>query len=181
MRIQSDLLRTELIAETKVIINYVNSIKDLPLSELNKRPHNDAWSTLECVEHLNRYAQFYNQELAKQISNSKHKDAGIFKSGLLGNYFAESMLPKENLNKMKTFKEMNPIHSDLNRTTIDSFLKLQYEFIEIMEISKKCDLSKTKNHISISKWIKLRVGDTFRFVLNHNLRHIAQIKRTLEV
>lgn len=179
MRMNSDQLRANLVAETKVIINYVNALKDLSLSDLNKRPNNDAWSTLECIEHLNRYAHFYNPELSKQIATSKHKDSGIFKSGILGNYFAESMLPKEKLNKMKTFKEMNPIHSKLNSSVIDEFLSFQTELLDLIEKSKSCDLSKTKNKISISKFIKLRIGDTFRIVINHNIRHIEQIKRTL--
>lgn len=179
MRMNSDQLRANLIAETKVIINYVNALKDLSLSDLNKRPNNDAWSTLECIEHLNRYAHFYNLELSKQIATSKHKDSGIFKSGILGNYFAESMLPKEKLNKMKTFKEMNPIHSKLNSSVIDEFLSFQTELLDLIEKSKSCDLSKTKSKISISKFIKLRIGDTFRIVINHNIRHIEQIKRTL--
>ena len=39
---------------------------------------------------------------------------------------------------------------------------------------------KTKTAISISKLIKLRLGDTFRVLIYHNERHIKQAERAIK-
>jgi len=56
---------------------------------------------LECLEHLNVYDEFYLPEIEKTINSAKNKSEFIFKSGILGNYFAESMIPKTYINKKK--------------------------------------------------------------------------------
>src|SRR5690606_41809639 len=46
--------------------------------------------------------------------------------------------------------------------------------LQLLEASKRVDLTQVKTSISISKWIKLRLGDTLRVVIYHNRRHIVQ-------
>jgi len=46
-----------------------------------------------------------------------------------------------------------------------------------LDVCAKVDIGKTKTAISISKWIKLKLGDTLRVVIYHNQRHMAQAKR----
>ena len=98
---------------------------ELQDEELSTRIHRENWNILECLEHLNRYGTFYIPEIGNRIQASKHKRSESFKSSWLGNYFAESMLPKEKLDKMQTFKSMNPINADLDRTVIDTFIDQQ--------------------------------------------------------
>ncbi len=52
--------------------------------------------------------------------------------------------------------------------------------LDVLDMSKKVNLTKTKTGISISKWLKLRLGDTFRVVIYHNQRHILQAKKVLK-
>ena len=75
---------------------------------------------------------------------------------------------------MKTLKENNPLGSHLDKNVIDRFINQQKECLELLEKSKRINLSKTKTAISISKLIKLRLGDTFRFITAHNERHVLQ-------
>lgn len=89
------------------------------------------------------------------------------------------MLPKEKLNKMKTLKISNPIHNLLDKSVIDEFIKQQNKMLELLEKVKTVDWEKTKTSFSISKFIKLKLGDTFRFVIYHNLRHVNQAENTL--
>jgi hypothetical protein len=123
---------------------------------------------------LNLYGDFYIAALTDSISKSKTAPQKEFNSGLLGNYFANSMKPKAKLNKMATFKDKNPLGSKLDHTTIDRFIDQQTTMLQLLNQSRKVDLSKTKVPISITKYIKLKLGDTFRFVIYHNDRHIAQ-------
>lgn len=180
MKISSKDLIEDLIHRTKEVINAAIELDNLQLDALNWKASPEKWSILECLEHLNRYGDFYLPEIENRIkqANSIQEDA-LFKSGWLGNYFAKSMLPKEQLNKMKTFKVMNPIGSQLDKSTIEKFITQQKQMLQLLGKARTIDLSKTKTSISISKWINLRLGDTFRVVIYHNQRHIVQAKKVL--
>lgn len=180
MKLDSQKLIAELTAETNAIIAFAESLKQLSPEQLNKRQSSESWSALECLQHLNLYGIFYLPEIKKQLNPRKGETSNqYYKTGLLGNYFANSMKPKANLNKMKTFQEMNPIHSQLNNTVIDAFLSQQKEMVSLLEHAKLVHLGKRRTSISISKLIKLKLGDTFRFVIYHNMRHVEQAKRVL--
>jgi len=178
MKIKTEELIDDLIQRTKVILNEAEQLKLLSIDLLNQKPTPESWSILECLEHLNRYGDFYIPEIKLRLQAApKTDDALVFKSGLLGNYFAVSMLPKEQLNKMNTFKSMNPAGSELDEQVIEEFISQQKQLLDLLDKSRKVDLRKTKTAISISKWIKLRLGDTFRVLVYHNQRHMVQVEK----
>ena len=179
MKISTTQLLEELKDRTGNHLQYAQTLLLKPENELNFRSSTDSWSALECLEHLNRYGDFYIPEISHRISSSATSPQATFKPGILGNYFAKSMLPKEKLNKMKTLKAMNPIHSQLSKDVLNEFVKQQQLLLELLEKAQHIDLEKTKTAISISKLITLKLGDTFRFVIYHNARHIAQVERIL--
>lgn len=176
---QSEKLISELIVITRQNLKFAELLKQKSDSALNWRKTPESWNVLECLEHLNLYGDFYIPEIECAIKNSKTISELEFKSGFLGNYFAMSMLPKEKLNKIKTFKSKNPLNSKLDKVAINRFVDQQLKFIELLDQSRTVDLNKVKVKISISKWIKLKLGDIFRFVINHNSRHIQQIEGIL--
>lgn len=178
MVLQADLLQ-DLKQRTQKVLTAAETMQDLSLEELNHQPAPAAWSALECLEHLNRYGAFYLPELANRIKGGKPGKNGTFKTGWLGNYFAKSMLPKEKLNKMKTFKSMNPAGSELDKSTLDTFIDQQYEMLKLLSKADAVSLTRTKTSISISKWIKLRLGDSFRVVIYHNQRHMVQAQQAI--
>jgi hypothetical protein len=182
MKIQTEVLLTDLANRTKQLIEEAKQFREKPEEELNYKINQESWSVLECLEHLNLYGRFYLPEIKKSISAfplQRGKQETVFKSGWLGNYFANSMLPKEKLNKMKTFKNMDPslLSSKLDKKVIDEFIDQQTEILRLLEESRKVSLNKTRTAISISKLIKLKLGDTFRFVIYHNQRHMVQALR----
>jgi hypothetical protein len=73
--------------------------------------------------------------------------------------------------------EKTPVASELSVTTIDRFLKQQDHLLRLLEIARKVNLTKTKAAISISKLIRLRLGDTLRFYVYHIERHVAQAEK----
>ena len=175
MKILSLDLIADLIQRTKDNLNQVIAFQELKLVALNKKVNPKSWSALECIEHLNRYGDFYLPEIEQRMRKAKKSNPKTsFKSGLLGNYFAKAMLPKEKLNKMKTFKSMNPLDSHLDKTVLTKFIDQQRKMLELLQFAKEIDLTKTKTSISISKLIKLRLGDSFRVVIYHNQRHLLQ-------
>jgi hypothetical protein len=180
MKIKQKDLLDDLIELTKQVLNSAEKYKQLTLEELNYKDNSESWSILECIEHLNLYGDFYLPEIENKIVESRTKPTTDFKSGLLGNYFAKSMLPKQKLNKMKTFKDKNPIGSDLNASTLERFIIQQKQMLDLLNKAREVNLNKVKTGITIASWIKLKLGDTFRVVIYHNQRHIAQANRILK-
>lgn len=179
---RSELLK-DLKARTNQVIEDLNGLSALLLEELNHRDTPQSWSILECIEHLNRYGDFYLPEIDHRLKVAQPSKYEEFKSSWLGNYFAVSMLPRENgkLNKMKTFKSMNPIHKPLSTEVLRKFKEQQRTMLQLLDIAYQVDLGKTKTSISLSKWIKLRLGDTLRVVIYHNQRHMLQAQNVLKV
>ncbi|WP_338791202.1 DinB family protein [Bernardetia sp. Wsw4-3y2] len=203
MKIQTSKLNQSLIEEIKTILQKTVQLQQLSNDELNFRPNTESWTVLECIEHLNRYSIFYLEEIEKRIDEKIDKNKltsnqdYIFKSGFLGNYSANSMLPvqkgivsiSENKsptanhslrigNKMKTFKDKNPIHSGVDRRVLDTFIDDQNEFMRLLEKAQQVDWNKTKVSLTLPL-LKFNLGDTFRFVINHEIRHFIQIKNIL--
>ncbi|MFP9112653.1 DinB family protein [Flavobacterium sp. RHBU_3] len=176
---QSALLLKELIAQTKKAILTAQAFQTADLNTLVQRPAPGAWNALECLEHLNLYGDFYLPEIDKRIKKAAQQTEPVFKPGLLGDYFAKSMLPKGKLKKMKTFKDKNPISTNLDTAVIERFILQQQELIRLMELAQKVSLNRVKIKTSISSLIQLKLGDVFRFIINHNIRHLQQAEQAL--
>lgn len=174
---QSEKLIQTLLEQTRQIINQAEKLKSYDLNTLTWKENEISWSVLECLEHLNLYGDFYLPQMESKIKNSSTKTDIEFKSGILGNYFAKSMLPKEKLNKMKAFKDKNPLNSNLNKTVIDRFITQQIKLLDLLNQSRNVSLNKVKIQTSISSLIKLKLGDTFQFLIKHIIRHLKQIDR----
>ena len=181
MKIKSAGLLQDLKDRTAQNLSAVEKFKLLGEEELNFHPAAGAWSVLECIEHLNFYGNFYLPEMEKQITASPYPAEEFFHSGFLGNYFAQSMLPKEKLNKMKTLKSQNPLGKQLDKNVLEIFTDHQLQMINLLKKAELVSLSKTKTSISITKYLRLRLGDTMRVVIYHNQRHIKQAQNVLKV
>ncbi|MDF2931835.1 MAG: hypothetical protein K0R36_1166 [Chryseobacterium sp.] len=70
---------------------------------------------------------------------------------------------------------------NLDKEVLHEFITRQNQLMNLLNESKNVNLNKVKISISISKLIKLKLGDILRFVIYHNLRYIEQAKRILNV
>jgi hypothetical protein len=173
----SENLIQSLLEQTQQITNQTEKLKTFDLQTLTWKQNETSWNILECLEHLNLYGDFYLPEIESKIKNSTTKADLEFKSGVLGNYFSKSMLPKVKLNKMKTFTDKNPLNVNLDKSVIDKFISQQTKLLDLLNQSRNVSLNKVKIQTSISSLIKLKLGDTFQFFINHIIRHFAQIDR----
>jgi hypothetical protein len=122
------------------------------------------------------YSDYYLPILEKNIESDNVISSVMFKSGLLGNYFANLMIDNNGkIKKMKAPKDKTPVLADIiSKQPLDLFIKNQERFKKILVGAKKVDLTKIKIPISLTKLIRLRLGDVLRFVSYHNVRHIHQ-------
>ena len=181
MKLLQKTLLEDLTKQTKDNLEQAKDLQNFTIKALNWKANPESWSILECIEHLNRYGDFYLPEIQQRIDKAnKITIDPTFKSGFLGNYFAKSMLPKEQLNKMKTFKSMNPVGSDLDQSALEKFITQQTKTLDLLEQAKSVNLNKVKTSISISRLIKLKLGDTLRVVIYHNQRHLLQANKAIK-
>jgi len=199
MKIGSEELINDLKLRTEKVLIQAEKFLSLTNDELNFRTSPESWSILECMEHLNLYGRFYLKEIQNRITENPKKSDQIFKSGFLGNYFANSMLPpastsrlalnnrssastskSKKMKKMKTFANMNPINSSLDKRVLEEFIQQQYDMLRLLDGAKNSNLNKIKCGITITKLLKLKLGDTFRFVIYHNERHLLQAEKVCQ-
>jgi len=147
---------------------------------LLRQPALGKWSALQAYEHLNSYSRYYLPAIEEAMHNSKSSKEW-FTPGWLGNYFTNMMLPKNGVvtNKMQAPKDHRPPPNlDVN-LVFDEFLKQQHRLLNLLEAAKKKNISTIRVPISISKLFKLKLGDTFRFLIAHQQRHLVQIHLAL--
>ena len=174
MQTENNTLIDELLAITERATEKARKFRELPEDRLNFREAPEKWSILECVEHLNRYGDFYLPEIERSILGASPKTSA-FRSGVIGNWFANLMKVKNGkIVKMKTPGDKNPIGSKLTTLTLDRFLKQLEMLKSLLNQARNADLTKTKVPISLTRFIKLRLGDTLRFFTYHIERHVIQ-------
>ena len=182
MTVDRATLVAELTATTKASIATASELSRLSEAQLNQRPKPNAWSALECFEHLNLYGDFYHPEMEQRMLKAPAApQASSFKPGRLGNYFVGLIqLKNGSIGKpMSATKSMTPEPSSLGIQTLDRFLKQQQQLLGLLEQAQESDLTRVKTSISLAPLVKLRLGDTLRFVVYHNERHVAQAKRAV--
>lgn len=175
MQIESEALLADLMNRTEENLAAAKTLAAMPDAQLQQKPTAHAWNALECLEHLNRYGNFYLPEIDKRLNAATQRKATLFKSGFLGNKFALMMLP--GAKGMKTFKVMNPIDNASDKKVITTFIEQQQQLLQLLKKCSSYDLGKIKTSISISNFIKLKLGDTLRVVIYHNQRHMLQAQK----
>lgn len=179
-------LLVQLDKDVHEILNQVNTLKSDTSVQWNQQPAPGKWSPVQIIEHLNSYNRYYLPQLYIALETGKAnriKYNSHFKSGWFGNYFTKLMLPGKDGrigNKMNAPKDHNPqefLNADI---VLDEFVKGEQQLLVYLKLATETDIAKLKVPISISRFIKLKIGDTFRFLIAHQQRHAAQLKSTLD-
>jgi hypothetical protein len=146
---------------------------------LNRPAADGGWSIAQCLDHLNSYGLYYLPQIEKALSA-----AGLvgpdqdYKSSWLGSYFIKMMEPETGKKKYKAFKDHIPA-SELNAVeVVAEFIRQQEKLLHYLRTAARRDLNKTLP-ISISRLIRLKLGDVFQFIIAHNERHMQQAQRNL--
>ena len=180
-KIQSQLLINELEAATRKCITEATYLKSTDPALLLDQPAPGKWSVIQVIEHLNSYDRYYL--LAIERSMQKDRPAKeFFKPGWLGSYFTKMMKPTDDgrvVNKMQAPSgHRPPAHLDAF-PVISSFIEQQHYLLELLEKARAKDLGSIRVPISLAKFIRLKLGDTFGFLVAHKQRHFIQIRNTI--
>lgn len=174
-------LLNNLVAITEENISVVQKkMVHLGKNQLNWSPNIDSWNIIEVLAHLNKYAAFYHHTFDDKISKTRFTEPKeTFTSSPLGRSAWKSMKLGNANNvkrKFKSPKGTNP-KADQDLITgneVTDFIKNQQQLITIINAARGVGLRKVKIPISISRIVRLRLGDALMFVIYHNQRHIQQ-------
>jgi hypothetical protein len=178
-----DTLIENLLDQTEIVLKKAIEWQLIPHSTFALRPTSESWSANECLQHLNSYGRFYLPAIESVLSRSEKRESSTqFSSGWLGNYFTKLMMPGTDgkpSTKMNSPKDHAPKTIIESRLVISEFIDQQEKLLALLNTAKKFDLNTVKVGISIAPIIKLKLGDVFRFVIAHQVRHILQAERAL--
>lgn len=158
----------------------LETIQQIPADILLRQPEPGKWSIAQVLEHLNGYNRFYLAAIEKGLNNSTQQAARTYKAGWFGDYFTRLMEPKPDgsLSKKMSAPKGYNFGPELDaEQVLKEFREGQHKLLSLLDKARTADLGHIKVPISISKLIKLKMGDVFRFVIAHQLRHFLQINR----
>ncbi|MEO5563653.1 MAG: DinB family protein [Chitinophagaceae bacterium] len=180
-RYKSIELLDQLQSDVRALLVTANYLKSEDPAILLEQPAPGKWTVIQVVEHLNSYGLYYLPALEKSLQEDKPA-VEMFKPGLLGNYFTKMMKPVEGKvkYKMKSPKDHRPGPFPDPMPVLQKFISQQQTLLDLLEKAKAKNIGAIRTPASISKWVRMKMGDTFRFLIAHELRHFVQITRTLE-
>ncbi len=175
---QKQLLET---LETRVeshLTQAIHQFQNLTKKELLQAATDGGWSIAQCLEHLNSYGDYYLPLIEKNLKGADNQsENGSFKSSWLGNYFIRMMEPTTGKQKFKAFKGHIPVLELDAYAVIAEFIRQQEQLLDLLKKAEKLDLNSIRIPISITRFIKLKLGDVFQFIIAHDERHIQQAMR----
>lgn len=150
------------------------NFQNLDDEQLNKKGEEGGWSIAQNLDHLNMYFDYYIPAVRGAIEKAKEApDAAKFHSGWLGGYFTK-MMDYRNNKKSKAFKDYIPKDRLNSAEVVQKFIENEEEFLKLLRTTRNYDLTRIRLAISLTRWITMRLGDVFQFVIMHNERHLMQ-------
>lgn len=154
--------------------------QNLTEQELLRPSPTGGWSIAQCLDHINSYGHYYLPKIQEGIEkNALRPSKDTFKSSWLGAYFIRMMDPETGRKKYKAFKGHIPT-SDLEAyAVVAKFIQQQENLLIYLKEAHSADLNAISIPISIARFITLKLGDVFQFIIAHDERHIQQALRNV--
>ena len=181
-KFKSEDLLNELQEDVRRLAECARFFKQTDKSKLVYRVDEKSWSVVQVLEHLNAYGRYYLPTIEKAIAVKDGMPNAWFNSGYWGEKFTKQMKPTnvyEIKNKMKGMKKFAFPNSLNVETVLNEFEAQQETLLQLLETAKGRDLASIHIPITLTKLIKLRLGDAFRFLIAHEQRHMIQARNTL--
>jgi uncharacterized damage-inducible protein DinB len=152
---------------------------------LQRRPGDKRWNALECMAHVNAYADFYlpkfEQSVHKAKANKQTPGTEV-KIGWLGSYCTKKMEPERRLkSKMKSPKQFNFVNRPLYADEIKKFITYQEIFLRIIAKSREININKPRIGFQPFPYLKMNLASFLQFLIMHQRRHMAQAQEAVGI
>ena len=161
------------------------SVGKMSEKQLNWIPNPGIWSVAQVLAHLNEYGRYYYPTFERKIENTRFRSTKeAFISSPLGRSAWKSMKLGNANNVKRKFRAQKGYNPAIETSLVTGddlaiFLDQQKSFLSIIEKAQEVNFRRVKIPISISKIVRLRLGDALLFVAYHNQRHVQQIKNLI--
>lgn len=182
-KFKSEELIDQLEADVKQIIAAAEHLKTADPVKLSYVSEKGKWSVAQVIEHLNAYCRHYLPLIERSMVYISKDTNAWFVSGFWGNYFTKMMMPKnvfEVKNRMKTLKNFIPEKGVHIETVFNEFIQHQNKLVQLLEVARRRNLNTIHIPVVLSKFIRFRLGDMFRFLVAHEQRHIMQARNAIK-
>ena len=177
----AELIQTVSTITQENIDNINKHGRELSDAQLNWRPNPGVWSVADVLAHLNAYSNYYHPTFNKKIQNTRFRSTKeAFVSSPLGKSAWKSMKLGNAKNIKRKFKAQKGYNPTIDPTILtgkefDRFITHQTNLFTIFERAQTVNMKRVKIPISISKIVRLKLGDALLFVVYHNQRHVQQV------
>jgi uncharacterized damage-inducible protein DinB len=178
MKVKSFELLEQLQADIRQVILTTGYLEKESLLVLTLQPAAGQWSVAQVLEHLNSYGRYYLPAIEKSLAGSTKPATVFFRPRWLGNYFTKIMRPGDDgriANRMKAPKDHTPVLTLDVKAVLGTFIQQQHRLLDLLEEAKTKDIGSIRTPVSISRFITMKTGDTFRFLIAHEQRHFVQV------
>ena len=182
-KFKSEDLINQLQVDVKQIIAAAEHLQTADPVKLNYCPEEGSWSVAQVLEHLNAYNRYYLPLIEKSMIHISKDTSAWFIPGFWGNYFTKTMMPKnvyEIRSKMKTSKNFTPDKGANVETVFKEFYQHQNKLLQLLDVARRRNLNTIRIPITISKLVRLKLGDIFRFLVAHEQRHMIQARNAIK-
>ncbi|RYZ62000.1 MAG: DinB family protein [Chitinophagaceae bacterium] len=180
---KSEDLLNDLIADVNRIKESAAFFESSDRNKLAYSPDKAKWSVVQVLEHLNAYNRYYLPRMEKELAVTTQAHSAWFDSGFWGEKFTKMMKPsnvyqvKNKMKAMKAYTFSNNLNID---TVLKEFIGHQDKLLQLLELAKSRDLNNIRIATTLTKLVKLKIGDMFRFLIAHEQRHMIQARNMLK-
>jgi len=178
---QQDLL-TQLESELRTALVEIRSqFATLDRDALRHRPNPEVWNILECMAHLNRYADDYIPGINRAIHRAKARcwmpgDPVLYTAR--GRRLVRRADPA-NAKFYKAGKRYNFNHQPIEPEVIKSLIIKYEQLLRILESAKEIDINRPTVD-KVGSWFgRYSLGNLLEFLIVHNRRHLQQAQALL--
>jgi uncharacterized damage-inducible protein DinB len=182
-KFKSEEFIDQLEADVKKLISAAEHLQTADPIKLNYCPEEGSWSVVQVLEHLNAYNRHYLPLIEKSMIHITKDVSAWFVPGFWGNYFVNSIMPKnvfEVKNRMKTGKTFTPDKGVNVETVFKEFFQHQNKLLQLLEVARRRNLNSVYVSTTFSKFVRFKLGDMFRFLIAHEQRHMIQARNAVK-
>ena len=162
-------------------------LEDADEEALRRRPAPDAWSAVECFEHLRVTAALYRPRLEAALARGRAKGlagrAPYGRGTWIGRVLLGALDPDRGESKaVKAPGAFRPAAlSELDVATVVRGLREENEHLRRLVVEADgLDLGRLRLATPIATFLRLSVDQAFRVLAWHEARHLAQAERALD-
>lgn len=177
MKLSKTKVTQQVQRELTAVNERVRQLQEQPREALRHRPRPDAWSALDCVEHMNLFYDDYLPRVEAAVQQTAPGSSATYSPGFFGKKMIASLRPQRGKRRMKikTFKKMIPDTDGKSAEPVfAAFFRHHAQLEELLTRAESLDWDRTKVTSAIGPILRFKLGDCFRLLLAHTERHLLQ-------